>query len=231
MRPVRCFWTAPNGRGSIALRRYRSNADHKVPECPTGWGYHNAETPIGDGAYGLRPWKHGRGLVWTALDFSTEPHDYAADQRWPTACACGYTFTDDDERQIFTEALYVGSPDGVARGQRDLAVGAVFRSDWWGDHWDPPAYSGAANPTNATFRRGPDGMILTVVVPRNPDGTGTTDWCVDQHSNSGAFWERNTIATDLKPGDFVPLHCNPSIFVFAPIGFHGWLHNGEITSC
>ena len=77
MEPVRCFWTEHNGRGSIALRRYRHNPDHKVPECPLPWGYHNASTPISEGAYELRPWKYGNGLVWTAIDFSTDPADYA----------------------------------------------------------------------------------------------------------------------------------------------------------
>lgn len=231
MTPVRCFWTEHNGRGSIALRRYRSNSTSNVRECPGPYGYHDASTRIGDGAYELRPWKHGDGLVWTAIDFSTDPSDYADDPRWPAQCVCGYVFTDADTRQIFSEALYVGAPDGAAHQLRDLPVGAVYRSDWWGDHWDPPAYAGAENPTNAQFRRGPDGMILSVVVPRYADATGTTEWCVDQRSNSGSFWTRDSVPTGLKPGGFVPLNCNPSIFVFPPSGFHGWLHSGVLTSC
>lgn len=227
MTPIPCFWTAPNGRAQIALRRYDSGAKRDCP-IPNTWG-HNASVVIGEGACELRPWRpDDPRLVWKAVDFSDDPRDYGDDGRWPTACACGYTFTDKDERQVSWHPFYVGSPDGIAHSMRELPVGAVYRADWYEEGAAPFA---GADPEKDWFRLGPDGMILEVVTPANGDCMGTTTWCVDQRSSPPrGFWTRNAIATDLKPGDPVPLHCNPSIFQFAPVGFHGWLHNGVIRS-
>jgi hypothetical protein len=184
---------------------------------------------IAEGACELRdrPEHRGWGRVWTPIDFSEHSADYAKDPRWPTVCACGYVFTERAERQISWDPLYVGSPDGVARRMRDLLVGAVYRAEWY-EHGAAP-YVGA-DPAKALFRLGPDGICLEVMTPRAADGSGTMTWCVDQRSANGGFWTRNAIPTDLLPGAPVPLHCEPSIFQFAPTGFHGWLHNGAISS-
>lgn len=51
-------------------------------------------------------------------------------ERWPTRCECGYTFVDTDERQIFSESLYIRSDTGETVTLADAPAGAMWFAAW-----------------------------------------------------------------------------------------------------
>jgi hypothetical protein len=46
-------------------------------------------------------------------------------------------------------------------------------------------------------------------------------WCIDRPSTSGSGWQRTGTAPNITVA--------PSIFHDPPNGWHGWLHNGDLT--
>jgi hypothetical protein len=226
MTPVPCFWTAPNGRASVRLRT------HEAGDCPARpeWRAHWADVEIVVVACELRaksdadPFFDG-WPTWWYDDPGRKPMD--SDPRWPSACACGFTFTAAATHYFDRWALYDGCADGIARPENELPVGAVFRAPWR-EHSAQKHL--AHNGTLFGERLGPDGMCLELITPWNADGSGRITWCADARSKDGGFWERNAISRDLRPGNPVPLHVSPSIFHHAPTGWHGWCREGRLTS-
>lgn len=209
---IKCFWVEPTDRVRLKLRRYVSG-----PKCPTNpHGYHNAEFPLGerparfsesreDGGRSLDYWD------WLEPEFVNHPN-------WPVCCACGYQFTDADERQIFQELIYRRADTGEETTLRDAPHGAMWDSWWFGDHY-----------------KGPDGIRLTVKLP--PDGY---DWLVDSRASNCTMPNDNTHKCWVRHGDprTGNVHvdknghtCAAGAGSIATPRWHGFLHNGELVSC
>lgn len=136
--------------------------------------------------------------------YGIEPAVDRADTRWPTTCACGYAFAETDHWQVFSLDIYRRA-DGLP-GEYSI-------------HPNPsePAIRAAAGAMWDAWwhwRKGPDGHAWTVMLP---DGS---DWCIDGPSSNGDGWRRS--------GEAPNLTARPSILTPA---YHGWLTNGELTSC
>lgn len=145
-----CFMLTRLDRARESLRRYKSSKG--FDDCPI-YGYHNAETLIGEVDY-AEEWE-GQGTL-------TDDH---SDPRWPTCCACGYTFSEEDGWQHNLTRIYEG--DGWRGILREASVGAMWDASWLGEAWS-----------------GRDGLHLVV---RLPDGT---DWIIDGPANNGPGWDR-----------------------------------------
>ncbi|HWZ29184.1 MAG TPA: hypothetical protein VNX15_11505 [Gemmatimonadales bacterium] len=152
MSSVKCFWMEDLRVSRYRLRRYAGEG-----KCTEKMGYHNAmsavvaeapEDPEKDHA-GTRP-----------------PTVEETDPRWPTACACGYAFTEGDTRQIFSDSVYRRADTGELLTREEAPAGAMWDASWWPD-------------------KGPDGICLMVKLP---DGC---EWMVDGPStNSKTPWAR-----------------------------------------
>jgi len=89
--PIQARLIHPTGT-RVYLRRYASAMDGgKICPCD-GMTYHNADTLISETD---EPVERFYELV-----AEREASHYDGDERWPTHCACGYAFTDADERQV-----------------------------------------------------------------------------------------------------------------------------------
>jgi hypothetical protein len=53
------------------------------------------------------------------------------------------------------------------------------------------------------------------------------EWCIDQRSAQGGYWTRDAIPADVATGALLTITANPSIL---QPRYHGWLHNGVLTS-
>ena len=78
------------GRYIRSLRRFKFTKNEDADVCPLH-GYHNASVAIEETTEPSE--EHGDN--W--------PHD---DERWPTACGCGYVFEADDQWQRNDDAIY-----------------------------------------------------------------------------------------------------------------------------
>jgi hypothetical protein len=229
---MKVFWIDRTARERVSLRRYKGtheqidNESVKVSECPLPWGYHDASVIIGEQPETGQPISDPDHLP--ELGYFTAPTK--DDLRWPTHCSCGYAFQANDRWQVFTEPLYRAT-DGHWEGPlRDAPVGAMYNAEWMAD---------------LEMFRGPDGLSLHVVTPGGP-------WCVDQEASnctrtqyedagegsrrwtgrSHYCWVRHgdprtgNIHVD-KSGDTCAAGAGSIIIG----GYHGFLHNGELTSC
>src|SRR5579885_3222293 len=108
---------------ATALRRYRPGSWSNKPPmpCPLRPGehsYHDAEVEI---AHTDTPVER--------CHTTSGKGDYADDPRWPTHCACGYAFEDDDEWQVSNKRLY-----DTASGQPE--PGHLYWATWGGMNKD-----------------------------------------------------------------------------------------------
>lgn len=180
-----CFVITGTDRARRRLRRYAAYQDGTPCQ-------HDASTPIEDGTLIVNP-----DGSYRAVGNGDWPRD---DPRWPTACACGYQFTDDDAWQLFFDRIYVDAA-GNEYTLRDAPIGAMWRCEWFED---APAWAG------------PDGESWSVCVP--PGGL-SGHWCVDGPSSSGGSWTR----TGTPPR----ITAHPSIHVVGT--YHGWLVDGVLS--
>ena len=128
------FLLEPRPIAEASLRRY---APSTRGTCPKN-GYHDASTPIGDVACRLEL-RSNNYKVWKFEGDAMPPRD---DPRWPKTCACGYTFVDTDEWQLFHEPLYrrVDGTDDRVSVLRP-APGAMWFSESCFCQHDPPCES------------------------------------------------------------------------------------------
>jgi hypothetical protein len=165
---VECFWVEPDGKALHTLRRYRRGDSH---DCPEG-DYHYSIVEVGE--HDVR-WADGDdgGHYIAAIDVA----EYAGDPRWPTHCACGYEFTEDDHWQVNQEPIYVAEDGRRAwtshAYHRKPTPGAMFDT-----FWRPEL-------------RKEDGLAISVVCP---DGAV---WCIDDEATSGGHWTRTGTAPKL----------------------------------
>jgi hypothetical protein len=221
----------PNGKTFRSLRRYASLSDDDKNKCAlSGLSYHNAESPISDGVVNSDGYINGDGTKEERLRY--EGH-------WPTFCVCGYQFLDSDPKQIFSERQYQDE-QGKIYTLRNAPPGAMYNATWLNDM---PRYTG------------PDGLSLVVIVPGKYPYPWTIDGvaknCDSPCSVCGVPYHAHSINdssghyySDSKPGHkcWVRHGVPPNIHVdkngftcgagagsIAVDGYHGFLHNGELT--
>ncbi|HLK55675.1 MAG TPA: hypothetical protein VKU00_03875 [Chthonomonadaceae bacterium] len=206
MEPIRCFFLEPTGRVVAFLIRSQGG------NCPAHrGGSHRAENRV-EG-----PFEYKDGFPDMSLYWNDKSHP-----DWPSACACGYRFSDMDPRATYhsNTGLYRRSDTGEEIQLCDAPAGAM----WF--HPEPDTYDGMGT--------GPDGKALMV---RTPGG----DWCVDSRcSNCGSpqdnvhrCWVRHgdprqpeTVTVD-KNG----LTCKAGSGSIICGSFHAFLQNGFLRSC
>lgn len=169
----------------------------------SGCGYHNAHVPIEDLPEGD-----------PSVSFRDAAEARAWDSRWPTHCACGYEFADTDHWQHFALTLYRRPDTGEEMTLRDAPVGAC-----WDATWDR--------------RKGPDGRSLWVKTPGGEwmiDGRASN--CTMPDDKEHRCWVRHG-----RPEDGT-LHvdknghtCAAGAGSIIAGSYHGFLHNGHLTSC
>lgn len=128
MTRIQCFWMDKSSFVRQTLRRYKTNDDLAIKECPLPWGYHNVSSePIGDCLVEVVPRLYEGGAVHGDL----WPHD---DPRWPTHCKCGYEFEEKDHWQYNPDDLYVTRTDGEMYTMLSAPPGAMINATWYRDH-------------------------------------------------------------------------------------------------
>lgn len=209
---IKCFMITPSGEAAVSLRRW----NREDTPCPaTGWSYHNAHTPIGR----CRNWKQTRGEAQRGWFYANDaPKDVPDDDpRWPVACACGYVFTEDDVRQVFTDRIYLG-PDGAEHSIRAPSPGAMWFAEWLED-----LEGGGA------WWKGPDGRIL---ICQTPGG----QWMIDSRAsnctmptdNEHRCWVRHGTPPELTV-DKNGKTCAAGAGSILCGSYHGFLQNGYLT--
>lgn len=196
--PWPCFWVEPSGEVDLALRRYVRIDGRPCPAMPGESSYHNASTPIG-----RAPERRTDDGYLAAIP----AEEYCGDARWPTTCACGYEFIDDDQWQVSTEAVWVRRDTGEEFNGRRLPPGAMLDGFWYP-------------------QKGPDGIALVVVLPPATDDSRGHWWHVDGPSRSngvaGPGWSRTGDPKATPP----TVTAQPSILTDT---YHGFLRDGVLT--
>lgn len=194
-----CIWTEANGEADVTLRRAR--LDDKAPPVCTAGTYHQAVVVIGREPVRLSE----EGAVRAIPD-----EEYAADERWPRACACGYEFRADDLFQVNQEPIYVEPATGRTWAQRSLPVGAMFDAPWY-----------------RPWGIGPDGIALMVVLPPETADARTNFWHVDGPArNHEGGSKPNAWSRTGDPRNPPTLSVTPSI---QSGDYHGYLTAGVLT--
>lgn len=227
---TRCFLLEPTDQVELSLRRYRSG-DAKCYKSPHG--YCNVSVvlerlSIADLA--ARGWPMHQGRPEHG-DLGLEHQD----PRWPRQCGCGYAFRDDDVWQANPTMLYRRSDGGDLVTLDNAPVGAMWFAPWYSES---PEW------------RGPDGQTLVVRVPPNHD------WIIDsrasncdspcatckrpynKHPHDGGCryvdarphkcWVRHGTPPNVHV-DKAGLTCGAGGGSIAVPGYHGFLHNGELS--
>lgn len=212
---VKIFPILDTGFESASLRRYASGSTCSEVD---GNGYHNAHT-----ALGRRPaQKHVRS-------FAGREEAYAHSDKWPTHCACGYEFVDEDDYQEFTQSLYADI-SGKEWSLRDAPPGAYWFAPWI---FNSKAYQDPNHPKHEEEKlrrqRGLEGKshlairyyeewaaIRDPVVVSCPNGD---EWLIDSIANNGPGW---TVT-----GQLPLITVSPSIQTGR---YHGFLQEGVFTA-
>ena len=214
---IRCFLLEPTERVRQKLRRYHSSAapGEACPAMPGNWSYHNAEGPIEDTQAIFDTNPDLSGVIRNGVD-EASVRVYDDDSRWPTHCACGYVFTDEDVRQVFSELIYRRADTGEEMTLREAPPGAMWYCPWMGHHWHP--------------------QLGTLFSVRLPDGT---DWMPDMPANNctmpddqGQEQHHCWIVEGQLPNITVGKNgatCGAGAGSIQSTNYHGFLRNGELT--
>lgn len=207
---VRCFVVQQGEEAERSLRRYVSDSHG---DCPTN-GYHNASVPLGRHALIL---DGDRTIAWI------DPVTYLTHPAWPTACSCGYVFTDDDERQVNQDPIFVGLDTAGEWTQRELPPGAMWIASWLGEFWQ---INGGAGP--AWIIKLPNGSeFIPGSEASNCDRAGQDHdcWCV--HGEAPNF----SIDKNPEPGRTTCSAGGGSIWSHQgqPDEWHGFVTAGELV--
>ena len=175
---------------------------------------HNARTLLGDDLV-IHSEKWGR------------PEDHAP-EAWPTACEdCGAPVpaAGDLHRQVFRKTLY-GTPNGSWQGIP--GPGEMYFADWYG--CEERGGSCIHGWTNC------DGKHLIVHLPGDEhhwwDVDGRASNCTMPGDTLHRCWVRHgDPATGVVHVDKNGLTCAAGAGSIASRAYHGFLHNGALTSC
>lgn len=214
MASIKCFWIEMQGDQKIALRRYHSMNANEA-KCPVdgNHGYHDAEVIVDRVPVVIEQRKDGgRNMAHHGMDGR-----YAGDTRWPTACACGYAFTEKDARQVRQMAVYVRRDTGEEFDDlHHLPVGAMWEMWWVGE---------------VSHLRGPDGRSIAVQTPGG-------EWWIDSRASNCTMKDDNVHKCWVRHGAPPDLHvdknghtCAAGAGSIQAGSYHGFLHNGHLTDC
>jgi len=141
------------------------------------------------------------------------PHN---DPRWPTVCeACGRGFMATDPYQMFQDAIMRAPATGKEWRFRDLPPGACYNA-YWDDH-----------------HVGPDDRSLVVILPTGHplhiDSRASN--CILPNDKEHRCWVRHGRPEDgTLHVDKNGVTCAAGAGSIAVEGYHGFLHNGELTA-
>lgn len=198
---IKCFWLEPTDRERLYLRRYQGNL-----LCPVN-GYHNAMVDVGE----------GREVADANGDWVSEKklEGFFGDPRWPTHCACGYAFSENDTRQLFSSHIYRRTDTGEEMTLRDAPEGAMWDATWFHD---------------VPFWCGEDGRAIICRVPKKHD------WHIDgpcsnctRPNEPHKCWVRHGEPPNLtvdKNGNT----CSAGGGSILTADWHGFLRNGELVT-
>lgn len=159
--PWLCFVIEPTDRARVYLRRF-SWKQRGTVECPGHFPYHNADLHLLDEvSEHPSPWPKSSEKM-------ADEGQYAG--RFPTACACGYVFDEQDERELVHARLFRAA-DGREFTLDQAPPGSMWNATWW------PYFRHAEAPA--------DGWNPTVKLP---DGI---EWHIDGCPNNGGRWTRS----------------------------------------
>ena len=198
---IRCFLLEPTSEESVKLRRY----SHQQGGCPQK-GYHDASLFLE-----RLPVQSEHQDLFSREAHSDISHD---DSRWPTACACGYTFSEQDEWQYFIERLYRRADTGELLTLKDAPAGAMWYSPWFDQFYIPQ-----------------DEHVLVV---KTPGG----DWIIDSQASNCTMpedhrqekhhcWVRAGTPPDVTAGKDGPT-CAAGAGSIQCGTYHGFLRNGYL---
>jgi len=181
----------------VSLRRYANG-----PCASCKHGYHSAMTFVADVEADC-----GKPTP------SVSPAYYRNDPRWPTACACGRPFEQDDNWQVFQERVYTRGGSGERMTLSDVRPG-----DMWNAWWYP--------------WKGPDGLSLVVVLPNGHH------WCIDSRAANCTLpdddvhrcWVRTGSPPKVTVGKNAPGQptCSAGAGSIGVPGWHGFLTDGRL---
>lgn len=204
---MKCFWLEPTDREKRYLRRY--SVGHR-DDCPGPMRYHDEMAFLDESQ---ETWSDEK-RHW--IDSGQTARDFAGHPLWPTHCACGYEFTDRDERQLFTSHVYRRIDTDEEMTLRDAPVGAMWDATWH-HGWSAMC--------------GPDGRSIICRVPTNHD------WCIDgpcsnctRPNEPHKCWVRHGEPPNLtvdKNGNT----CAAGAGSILTSTWHGFLRNGELVGC
>lgn len=217
---ARTFWLEPTDRIATGLRRYADrNLAGGRAEFTCATGYHSALVFTGEDDAVFDDRDTYRVLAAPLLVRRDDP-------QWPTHCACGYAFTDDDHWQEWQELIYERADTGdrhTLRERQASDIGwppAAPPGAMWDAWWMPQSWAG------------PDGIHLMV---RLPNGR---DWHVDSHASNCTrpsephqCWVRHgdprecRITVD-KNGDT----CEAGAGSIQAADYHGFLRDGVLAA-
>lgn len=207
MTRIKCFMLERITRVRISLRRYVSNS-----KCSGPMSYHNASNFLEERE---GKWIQREGVSHLILDVADlVDNDHFL---WPTQCPCGYTFAENDIRQIFQETLYKRADTGEILTLREAPAGAMYNAEW-------------------ISKKGPDGICLAVLVPGLANGEpynhtwhidGRASNC-DMPSDTEHFcWVRHGVAPEITV-DKNGKTCGAGGGSIGVPGGHGFLRNGHL---
>jgi hypothetical protein len=130
MSRIRCFFLEPTGRVRVKLRRYVFAGEGSPCSSDANpYTYHASDNAIEEelAEYDAQGY----------IENSTIAIPSHTDNRWPTACQCGYMFQADDEWQKFTEQIYRRVDTGEEMTIREAPAGAMWYA-WWLDSMFTP---------------------------------------------------------------------------------------------
>lgn len=199
---VKCFLIVSTGMARVRLRRFVFSCEGE--KCAGEDGYHNAfseevaRVPTGSPV---------------CVDGSLQDYPFS-DARWPTQCRCGYQFTDNDERQAFSDEIY--THEGKDYFLRDNIPGMMWDATWLHEY---PQWCG------------PDGKSLHVICP------GGAAWCIDSRCSNCTLPKDNTHKCWIRHGeppmltvDKRGVTCSAGAGSIQTYNWHGFLRNGELVS-
>lgn len=219
---IACFWVEPTEEGYRSLRRYRRGSEERCPLVEGAYSYHNVSVRL-PGLF---------SMVW-AIDEEDghkyvgelTPESYKGETAWPTHCACGYEFVQDDPWQYNQDLLYVAC-DGPNVGwrwtQRSLPAGAVWEA-WWTGGW--AGINGTDRVLMIKLPSGQEFMPGMEASNCTRKGENHDCWCV--HGEPPAL----TINKDPLPGRSTCDAGGGSIDSAAgtPRAWHGFVTGGELV--
>lgn len=156
--PWTCILLRATDHARLALRRY---AEGPCNASPNGVSIHDARALIGTAPVITHPDRE----TWEVV---APPQPPKTDPRWPTHCACGYVFHDEDEWQLSSHRLYERQDTHEHLTLHEVQPGMLWDAPWLLDMgW-----------------AGPDGRSLVLALP---DGG---QWTIDGPSSNGPGWTR-----------------------------------------